>query len=510
MELFLSLVPALLMIVLVIITKKVIMSLSVGILIGSLIAHNFNVLDSISYIGTTIYDIISDFEWHMPIVGFLLLLGVITTLLTITNSTKAFADWAVSKIKNKQAAQLVAWLLGIVIFIDDYFNALVIGEISKPITDRYSISRAKLSYIIDSTSAPVVILLPLSTWGAYIIGILTDVFKKENYTVTTGTGAYWQMIPMQFYAIVALIMVFIVIKCNINIGKMRTYETKAEEGNDISCSKSAENITHVKPVTNKGSKWALIITIISLIVFILGGMLYEAKWDISQMLTVDITLPLFRSSVITTIIALAFAISTREVSIKNLLRAAKTGIGSMLPASIILITAWTLVEVIGKLHTGDYIADWIVRSQLDPTLLIPIMFLVGAFLAFVTGTSWGTFMLLLPIAGKILVSTDATLMLPAMAAVLSGAILGDHCSPISDTTVLSATGAQSKLDAHFTSQLPYALISGLISFVAFIIYGLTESLLTSYAVIIVEFIIFIFIAKKINGHRAKNLQQNNI
>ncbi|GKX29978.1 tetracycline efflux Na+/H+ antiporter family transporter Tet(35) [Vallitalea longa] len=498
MELLLSLVPALIMIILVIITKKVIMSLSVGILIGSLIAHSFNVLESISYIGTTIWDIITDFSWHMPIVGFLLLLGIITTLLTITNSTKAFADFAVSKIKNKKAAQIVAWLLGIVIFIDDYFNALVIGEVSKPITDRYSISRAKLSYIIDSTSAPVVILLPISTWGAYIIGILTDVFKNENYTVTTGTGAYWQMIPMQFYAIVALIMVFIVIKFNINIGKMKTYEINAEKNNDISCSQSAENISHVKPVTNKGSKWALIITIISLIVLILGGMLYDANWDISKMLTVDITLPLFRGSVITTVIAIIFAVSTREVSFKHLLRAAKTGIGSMLPASIILITAWTLVEVIDKLNTGQYLADWIVKSQINPSLLIPIMFLIGGFIAFMTGTSWGTFGLLLPIAGKILAVSSPALMLPAMAAVLSGAILGDHCSPISDTTVLSATGAQAKLDAHFTSQLPYALISGLISFIAFITYGLTESLLISYVVIIVEFIIFIYIIKKIS------------
>lgn len=503
MDLFISLIPALLMIVLVIITKKVIMSLSVGIIIGSLIAHNFNVIDSISYIGTTIYNIITDFEWHMPIVGFLLLLGIITTLLTITNSTKAFADFAVSKIKNKQAAQLVAWLLGIVIFIDDYFNALVIGEISKPITDRYNISRAKLSYIIDSTSAPVVILLPLSTWGAYIIGILTDVFKSENYVVTTGTGAYWRMIPMQFYAIVALIMVFIVIKFNINIGKMKIYEKKAEKGNDISCSKSAANISHVKPVTDKGSKWTLIIVILSLIILILGNMLHAANWDINQMLTVDITLPLFKSAVITTLIALIFAISTGEVSIKHLFKAAKTGIGSMLPASIILITAWTLVDVIGKLHTGDYLADWIVKSQLDPTLLIPIMFIVGSFIAFITGTSWGTFLLLLPIAGKILIATDPSLMLPAMAAVISGAILGDHCSPISDTTVLSATGAQSTLDAHFTSQLPYALIAGLMSFMAFIVYGFTENLLLSYAVIVIEFIIFIFVTKKISKNKVK-------
>ncbi|WP_273326928.1 Na+/H+ antiporter NhaC family protein [Vallitalea guaymasensis] len=497
MELLLSLVPAIIMIVLVIITKKVIMSLSVGIIIGSLIAHGFNVLDTVSYIGTTVWEIITDFSWHMPIVGFLLLLGIITTLLTITNSTKAFADFAVSKIKNKKAAQIVAWILGIVIFIDDYFNALVIGEISKPITDRYSISRAKLSYIIDSTSAPVVILLPISTWGAYIIGTLTGVFNKVGYTATTGTGAYWRMIPMQFYAIVALIMVFVVIKFNINIGKMKTYERKAEEGNDISCSKSAEDISHVQAVTNKGSKWALIITILSLIILILGGMLYEAKWDISQMLSVDITLPLFRGSVITTIIATIFAISTGEVSVKHLFRATKAGIRSMLPASIILITAWTLVEVIDKLNTGQYLADWIETSQMNPSLLIPIMFIIGSFIAFMTGTSWGTFGLLLPIVGKILAATDPSMMLPAMAAVLSGAILGDHCSPISDTTVLSATGAQAKLDAHFTSQLPYALIAGLISFVAFIIYGFTKNLLLCYGVIIVEFAIFIFITNKL-------------
>jgi Na+/H+ antiporter NhaC len=500
MELLLSLVPALLMIILVIITKKVILSLSVGIIFGSLISHSFNVLDSTTFIGNTLWNILTDFSWHMPIVGFLLLLGIITTLLTITNSTKAFADFAVSKIKNKKSAQYVAWLLGIIIFIDDYFNALVIGEISKPITDRYKISRAKLSYIIDSTSAPVVILLPLSTWGAYIIGTLTDVFEKVEYDVTTGTGAYWQMIPMQFYAIVALIMVFIVIKFNINIGKMKTYEIKANEGNDISSSKSAKEISHTKPVTNKGYKWALITTILSLIVLILGGMLYEAKWDISQMLTVDITLPLFRGAVITTFIAIIFALSTKEVSLKNILHSVKTGIYSMLPASIILITAWTLVEVIDKLNTGEYLAKWIVESQFNPSLLVPIMFIIGGFIAFMTGTSWGTFGLLLPIVGEILAISSPAMMLPAMASVLSGAILGDHCSPISDTTVLSATGAQSKLDAHFSSQLPYALIAGFISFVAFIVYGFTSNLLLSYAVIAIELIIFIFITKPSSDH----------
>ncbi|WDV47984.1 Na+/H+ antiporter NhaC family protein [Clostridiaceae bacterium M8S5] len=498
MDLFMSLLPAIVMIVLVIISQKVILSISVGVILGSLITHNFNIVSSTKYIGVTMKGIVTDFSWYMPIVGFLLLLGIITAYLTISGSTRAFADWAVSKIKNKKSAQYLAWLLGIIIFIDDYFNALVIGEISKPITDRYNVSRAKLSYIIDSTSAPVSILLPISTWGAYVIGILTGVFEKIGYKTYSSTTAFYHLMPMQFYAIVALTMVYIVIKFDVNIFKMKTYEVSSMNGNDISRSDNNAELFDVKIETDKGNKWGLIVTIFSLIILILGGMLYEANWDISKMLTVEITLPLFRASVITTIIALLFAISTRDISAKKLFKATLKGIYSMLPASIILICAWTLVAVIGELNTGKYLADLIKGSNINPSFLPPILFIVGSLVAFMTGTSWGTFGLLLPIAGEILAASDQAMILPAMAAVLSGAILGDHCSPISDTTVLSATGAQSKLDSHFTSQLPYALISGMIAFVGYIIYGFTTNLLLSYIAIATQLLLFTIIIKKIN------------
>lgn len=496
MDLFLSLLPAFLMIGLVILTQKVILSITAGIILGSLISHDYNVVASAKYVGTTVWGILTDFSWYMPIVGFLLLLGVITAYLTISGSTRAFADWAVSKIKNKKSAQLLAWVLGIVIFIDDYFNALVIGEISKPITDRYKISRAKLSYIIDSTSAPVVILLPISTWGAYVIGILSGVFKKIGFETYSGTTAFWHMIPMQFYAIIALIMVFLVIKFDVNIFKMKLYETKSMEGNDISCSLSNEDISNIKAETEHGTKWGLIVSIVSLIVLILGGMLYAANWNVHEMLSVDITLPLFRASVIVTFISLFFVIATKEIPANKIAKATVKGIYSMVPASVILICAWTLVSVIGELETGKYLAEYIKNANLNPSFLPPILFIVGSFIAFMTGTSWGTFGLLLPIAGDILISSEPTMMLPAMAAVLSGAILGDHCSPISDTTVLSATGAQSKLDAHFTSQLPYAVISGFMAFVGFIVYGFTRSLPISYLAILAEIILFIVVVKK--------------
>lgn len=498
MDLLMSLIPIILMIILVVVTKKVIMSISVGIILGSLISHNFNIIDSATYIGTTLWSIVTDFSWYMPIVGFLLILGIITAYLTISGSTKAFADWAVSKIKNKRSAQYLAWILGIVIFIDDYFNALVIGEVSKPITDRYKISRAKLAYIIDSTSAPVVILLPISTWGAYVIGMLSGVFKKIGYTTYSGTAAFWHLIPIQFYAIIALLMVFLTIRFDINIFKMKEFESEALKGNDISCAETDSELTNIKVETDKGTKWSLIVTILSLISFILLFMLMSANWKFADMLSVDITLPLFKASICATIIALLFALSTRDISAKTYVESTFKGIYSMVPASIILILAWTLVEVIGKLNTGKYLADFIINANVHSAFLPPILFIVGSIIAFMTGTSWGTFGLLIPIAGEILAVSDPEMILPALAAVLSGAILGDHCSPISDTTVLSATGARSKLESHFISQLPYALISGVIALVAFTIYSFTSNLLFSYIAILVLFVIYVVVGRKLS------------
>lgn len=498
MDLIMSLIPVILMIILVVITKKVIMSISVGIILGSLISHNFNVLASAQYIGSTLWGILTDFSWYMPIVGFLLILGVITAYLTISGSTKAFADWAVSKIANKRSAQYLAWILGIIIFIDDYFNALVIGEISKPITDRYKISRAKLAYIIDSTSAPVVILLPISTWGAYTIGILTKVFNKIDYTAYSGTAAFWKMIPMQFYAITALLMVFLTIRFDINIFKMKNFEAEAAIGNDITCANNESELTNIEVETTKGTKWSLIITITSLIASILLFMLQAAGWDVSNMLSVEMSLPMFKASIVSTIIALIFALSTREISGKVLVTSTFKGMYSMLSASVILILAWTLVAVIGKLETGKYLADFIISSNMHPGFLPPILFIVGSIIAFMTGTSWGTFGLLLPIAGDILAASDPTMILPAMAAVLSGAILGDHCSPISDTTVLSATGARSKLESHFISQLPYAVVAGVISVIAFTIFSFTHTLLLSYGAILALFVVYVLIGKRLS------------
>lgn len=497
MKLFISLLPGIIMILLVIFTHKVVISMLIGILLGALIFNNFDMFLSFKYIYDSIYEIVTDFSWHMPIVGFLLLLGVITAFLTVSGSTKAFADWAVAKIKNRKSAQYLAWILGIIIFIDDYFNALVIGEISKPITDRYKISRAKLAYIIDSTSAPVVILLPISTWGAYVIGLLTKIFAEIGYDKYSGTEVFWNLIPMQFYAIVALIMVFLVIKFDINMFTMKKYERKVQEGEDISCNVNNNQLTKLEVESNNGTKWGLIITILSLVIGIILNMLYSADWNVSNMLSVDITLPLFRSAIISTVISLLFVLLARGIKLKGIFKSTFKGIYSMIPASIILIAAWTLTSVIADLKTGEYIAEWVVKSNIDANFLPPILFIIGSCVAFMTGTSWGTFGILLPIAGEILVVSNPTMVIPAIAAVLSGAILGDHCSPISDTTVLSATGAKSKLESHFISQLPYVIISGIVSFTGFIVFSYTGKIIYSYISIIILLILFVLIYKKL-------------
>jgi Na+/H+ antiporter NhaC len=277
---------------------------------------------------------------------------------------------------------------------------------------------------------------------------------------------------------------------------MKTFEEEAMNGVDSSRSFSSEELSEVSVESEHGSKTGLVVTVVSLVLSIFFFMLVSADFVVGDMLGVDITIPLFRAGVVATVISFAYAIFNKEVENKHLVKSTRLGLVSMLPAAVILIAAWTLVEVIGLLGTGDYLAEFIVASNVSIALLPAILFIIGGFVAFMTGTSWGTFGLLLPITGTIVVAANPAVMLVSMAAVLSGAILGDHCSPISDTTVLSATGAQSTLDAHFTSQLPYALISGAIALVGYVVYGLVSSLIAAYVVMAVLLAAFVFFLRK--------------
>jgi tetracycline resistance efflux pump len=497
LELFIALLPALIMITLVIITRKVLISLGVGVLLAAFIYSSYNPFRAVIYIAESFFSIVTDIYWYLPILGFVVIIGGITAVITISGGVQSFANWSVSKVKNPIAAQLLTWILGIIIMIDDYFNALVIGEVSKPITDQYGVSRAKLSYIIDSTSAPVVILMPISTWGAYIIGLLGKNFVDASYDVRSGFAGFIAAIPFQFYPITALIMVFLVIRFGIKFGPMKKFEDSAEAGNDISKLETEDALVVIEG--KKASQWTLILPILLLVFMTFFMMLYSAGFNLSAIMDQEITIPLFVGGLFAFILSVILAIFKHKVKPISVYRVSSKGMFSMLKsAAAILILAWMVSNAIQDLETGDMIAVVVSNSNIAHALLPLILFLIAGAIAFATGTSWGSFGILLPIAIPIAMSTDPLFMPAIVAAVLGGAVFGDHSSPVSDTTVLSATGARSTLHSHFISQLPYALFAALFAALGYLLYGLTEILILSYLLIAVLLFLFVKVYKMLN------------
>jgi len=493
MDLFMALLPALVMITLVILTRKVLISLGVGILLASLIYADWDIAGASTYVWESFSGIATSFDWYLPILGFVVIIGGITAVITLTGGVHAFASWAISRVKNPVAAQLVTWVLGIFICIDDYFNALVIGEVSKPITDEYNISRAKLAYIIDSTSAPVVILMPISTWGAYIIGSLGGFFDDYGYETHTGFSGFIAAIPYQFYAIVAIIMVFLIVKFKINLGAMKTFEVASANGDDVSKVQVAKEVSDVDIEGKKATQWTLIMPILVLLFTTFYAMYVSADFKVSAIMAQEITVPLFYGGVASFFMAMSFALADKDVKFKSLVIVSGKGMFAMLKSAVaILVLAWMVSTAIQDLETGDLIADYISGTDLSASILPLLLFLIAGGMAFATGTSWGSFGILLPIAIPIAVATNPILMPVMVAAVLGGAVFGDHCSPISDTTVLSATGAQSTLHSHFISQLPYALITAGIASIGYLVYGLSEMLLLSYIVMAIALFVFVY------------------
>ncbi len=497
MELFLALLPALVMITLVIITRKVLISLGVGVILAAFIYSSYNPIDAVVYIAESFWSIITDIYWYLPILGFVVIIGGITSVITLIGGVRAFADWAVSKIKNPIAAQLLTWILGIIIMIDDYFNALVIGEVSKPVTDEYNVSRAKLAYIIDSTSAPVVVMMPVSTWGAYIIGLIGGLFVANGYDTRTGLQGFLAAVPYQFYPITAIIMVFLIVKFGISFGPMKKFEEAAEAGNDIS-KLEIEVVEKVQVEGTRVNQWALILPILLLVFMTFFMMLAAAGFDFSEMMGQDITIPLFVGGLSAFLLAVSFAVIDDGIKFKSVAKVSGKGmLGMAKSAAAILILAWMVSTAIQDLGTGDLIADVVANSNIAHALLPLILFIIAGAMAFSTGTSWGSFGILLPIAIPIAVATDPAFMPAIIAAVLGGAVFGDHSSPVSDTTVLSATGARSTLHSHFITQLPYALVAAFIAAMGYLVYGLTEILVLGYVIIAILLFVFVKFWKKI-------------
>jgi tetracycline resistance efflux pump len=514
-----SLIPPLVAILMVILTRKVIPSLGVGILSAALILHVPSIqgngigswlVDSFLTIWTSFIAIFIDegaiATSTVYIILFLLLLGMITVFISISGGSRAFGEWAEKRVKTRVGAKLTAFVLGIIIFIDDYFNALAVGQVSRPLTDRHRVSRAKLAYIIDSTSAPICVVSPVSSWGASIIGIIGTILIAHNVTDITAFSAFLQMIPMNFYVITTLLMVWGVSMFNINIGLMKKHEERAMlSGEVIDPSKPVLGaLKEELPTSAKGTVGDLIWPIVALVIGTVGSMVWtgsKASEENASLIDIfgnaSVAPSLLYGGLFGFVVALILFFNQTLVK-KNIeatlfSKAIVEGIKSMLPAVYILVFAWVIVDLISQLGTGSYLAIQVENSNLNPAFLPVILFIVAGLMAFSTGTSWGTFGVMLPIAGDIIVSTDASLLLPTLAAVLAGSVFGDHCSPISDTTILSSTGAGSHHIDHVLTQLPYAIISAVFAMAGYIVLGFTGSTLAGMIVSIVLIGLFLVV-----------------
>ncbi len=487
---FWSLIPPVVAIVLALITKEVYSSLFIGIVIGAVfyaisagtgfagfIAHLLNNTvgegdDAASY---GLISCISD-SYNVGILVFLVLLGTMVALMNKAGGSAAFGNWAKKHIKSKIGAQIATICLGILIFIDDYFNCLTVGSVMKPVTDKYGVSKEKLSYLIDSTAAPICIIAPISSWAAAVSGFVTE---GEN-----GLALFCKAIPFNFYALFTIIMLFTIVLMRFEYGEMSRYE-KAKE---IMNSKEVETEEEIAAEKSEGSKKGtvadLVVPIAILIVFCVLGMIYSGGFFsqgdtflnfVDSFANSDASVGLVIGSMIGLCISLVWYLVRKVIGFKSAMSCLTDGFKAMVPAILILCLAWTLKSMTDSLGAKEFVAGLVSSSAGKLQMLLPaIIFVIALFLAFATGTSWGTFGILIPIC--IAAFPEGSLRIISISACMAGAVCGDHISPISDTTIMASAGAQCEHVNHVSTQLPYALTVASVSFVTYIVAGLTSGM----------------------------------
>lgn len=492
---FWSLIPPVVAIALALITKEVYSSLFIGIVIGAVfysisvgsgfsgfLAHLLNETvgegdDATSY---GLIACISD-SYNVGILVFLVILGTMVALMNKAGGSAAFGKWAKKHIKSKVGAQIATICLGILIFIDDYFNCLTVGSVMKPVTDKYGVSKEKLAYIIDSTAAPVCIIAPISSWAAAVSGFVTE---GED-----GLALFCKAIPFNFYALFTIIMLFALVFMRFEYGEMSKYE-KAKE--IMSAKDEAEEETEEEKLSKesdgkrKGTVADLVVPIAILIVFCVVGMIYsggffsegETQFNfVRAFASSDASVGLVIGSLASLVLAVAWYLLRRVISFKSAMLCLPDGFKAMVPAILILTMAWTLKSMTDSLGAKDFVAGLVSGSAQGLQMMLPsIIFVIACFLAFATGTSWGTFGILIPIC--IAAFPEGSLRIISISACMAGAVCGDHVSPISDTTIMASAGAQCDHVAHVSTQLPYAMTVAAVSFVTYIVAGLTSGLNT--------------------------------
>ena len=443
-----SLLPPVVAIVLALITKEVYSSLFIGILVGALFYSSFN------FEGTMVHmledgfiSVLSD-PYNVGILIFLVILGAMVSMMNSAGGSAAFGRWAGVHIKTRIGAQIATIILGILIFVDDYFNCLTVGSVMRPITDKHNVSKAKLSYLIDATAAPVCIIAPVSSWAAAVSGFV----EGED-----GFAIFIRAIPYNYYALLTIVMMFAIVLMKVDFGPMAVHEANAMKGDIYTSGKRLDEAASSLKPNPKGKVIDLIFPVIVLVICCITGMIYTG------------------GSLIALVITVIFYSARRVLVFRSCMECIPEGFKAMVPAILILTFAWTLKAMTDSLGAADFV-EMATESAAGSLMnfLPAIVFLIGCFLAFATGTSWGTFGILIPIVVKVFKNADPTLMIISISACMAGAVCGDHCSPISDTTIMASAGAQCDHVNHVSTQLPYAMLAAAISFVTYIVAGFVK------------------------------------
>lgn len=471
---FASLIPPVVAIGLALITKEVYSSLFLGILMGGLLYSNFSFEGTMMHIfGEGFLGVLTD-DYNMGILIFLVILGAMVSLMNRAGGSAAFGRWARERIKGRVGAQLATVALGVLIFIDDYFNCLTVGSVMRPVTDRHKVSRSKLAYLIDSTAAPVCIIAPISSWAAAVTGFV----EGED-----GFSIFLRAIPFNFYALFTIAMMICLVVMNFDYGPMALHEENARKGDLFSRARkeSGQEAEEVDTANPKGKVWDLVVPVLMLIVCCVIGMVYtgglfEGADFITAFSNSDASVGLALGSFFALALTILFYSVRRVLTFSDCMSCIPAGFKAMVPAIMILTFAWTLKAMTDSMGAAAFVEGLVKRSAGSLMGLLPaIIFLVGCFLAFATGTSWGTFGILIPIVVGIFEKTDPQLMIISISACMAGAVCGDHCSPISDTTIMASAGAQCDHVNHVTTQIPYVITVASITFVTYLLAGFVKS-----------------------------------
>ena len=491
-----ALLPPLVAIILALITKEVYSSLFVGIVVGALLYSGFKFEGTVTQIFEGgIIKVLSD-SYNVGILIFLVILGSVVCMMNKAGGSAAFGRWASKKIHTRVGAELAAIILGILIFIDDYFNCLTVGSVMRPVTDRHHVSRAKFAYLIDATAAPICIIAPISSWAAAVSGFVEG---------QDGLAIFVRTIPYNFYAILTIVMMVGMVLMKTEFGAMRTHEINALNGDLYTTSaRPYENATDDETPNPRGRVIDLVIPIVVLVICCVISMIYTGGFFsgtdfVTAFSQSDASTGLAMGSAFGLVFAIIFYMIRRVINFRDCMACIPDGFKAMVPAIMILTFAWTLKAMTDSLGAAVFVEEAMRSVAGGIEVILPaIIFLVGCGLAFATGTSWGTFGILIPIVVAVFEKSSPEMMIISMSACMAGAVCGDHCSPISDTTIMASAGAQCDHVTHVSTQLPYAIVAAAVSFVTYIVAGFVKTAWIALPVGIVLMLVVLFVIKMMN------------